>query len=103
MHAQRLDTLVAPATGSHDGHVTAEPDAAGEDEVLRSAPLGTDSRSGPADALVDGHPGMACVVTVDLEVEEMVAPVMGVWFETPHASRPVDCVVELDPPVPRSS
>lgn len=104
-HAQGTDTLVAPAMGSHDGHVTAEPGAAGEDSLtlLWATVPANDTRSGPAGASIEGHPGMACVVTVDLDVDESVTPVVTGWFDTPRATRPVDCIADLDPPVPRSS
>lgn len=85
VHAQGQDTLVASATGTHDDRAIAEPGAAG------------------AGTWIEGHPGMACVVTVDLDVEEVVTPVMAGWLDMAREMLPVDCVVDLDPPVPRSS
>lgn len=64
---------------------------------------GNDTGSGSAGTGIDGHPGMACVVTVDLAVDETVTPVIAGRFDTARETLPVDCVVDLDPPVPRSS
>lgn len=103
VHAQGTEAIVASVTGSHNGHVAAEPGNVGGDPVLGSASPGNEARSGAAGTWVEGHPGMACVVTVELDVDETVTPVMAGRFDTEHAILPVDCVVDLDPPVPRAS
>ena len=103
VHAQGQDTLVAPATGSHDGHATAAFGAAGEARSPGSATAGNDERSGSAGTSIEGHPGMGCVMTVDLDLDETVIPVMAGRSDTERAILLVDYVVDLDPPVPRSS
>ena len=103
VHAQARDTGVTPATRSHDAHVAAEPGAAGEGAHLAPVAPGNDTRSGPDGGWIDGHPGMACVMTVDLDVDDIVTPVMAGRFDTAREMLPVDCVVDLDPPVPRPS
>lgn len=103
VHAQGQPTLLAPSAESHDGHVTADTGAAGEDPLLGPVELGNVTRSESAGPGTQGHPGMACVVVVDLDVAELVTPLVADWFDSPRATPPGECVGDLDPPVPRFS
>jgi hypothetical protein len=83
--------------------MAAEPGAGIGDPLLGPAATLGDERSGSTGTWTESHPGMACVVTVDLDVAEAVTPAMADWFDIPRSTLPVDRVVDLDPPVPRHS
>jgi hypothetical protein len=83
--------------------MTAEPGDSNGDRLSGPLAPSDDGRSESTGTSTEGHPGMACVVTVDLDVAEAVTPVMAGWFDLPRPTLPVDRVVDLDPPVPRHS
>jgi hypothetical protein len=103
VHAQGTDSPLVSAPGPHIGREAAEPGARHGDPLIGpAAPLNHES-SESTGILTESHPGMACVVTIDLDVAEAVTPAMAGRFDIPRPTLPVDCVVDLDPPVPRHS
>lgn len=103
VHAQETPAPRALASGPHGGHASAVPGAATEDPSLQPEARSSDTRPGSADPATQGHPGMACVATIELHVPESGAPVTAGWFHTPWTASPADCISDLDPPVPRIS
>jgi len=103
VHAQASTTHVAPATPSHGVHGTAHFAADGAEPLVGSTGDGHDTGPGSAGTGDQGHPGMACVVTVDLDVAEAVTPVVTARFDGQRADPLAECVGEVDPPVPRHS
>lgn len=99
-HAQPGTT--APARESHHGHVVNDT-APTEDPVVERADAPDDSGSGSIGRATEGHPGMACVVMVDLDVAESAIPLVSTRFDDARATAPGECIGDLDPPVPRSS
>lgn len=97
----------APVGGGTDhgaGHSVAHPDHPSADVVLDApaAPVGDASGRSPV-AAVQGHPGMACVVAVDLQVADTSVVTMTQPFDSPVPAALADGIADLDPPVPRRS
>lgn len=54
-------------------------------------------------SMAGSHPGMACVVSVDMHFPETSAVSISDSFETPLQAMSAGCSAEVDPPVPRFS
>ena len=66
------------------------------------APAG-DHGDHPASTSMTGHPGMACVVSVDLDVPEASVATVCDSYEASAAPMWADWPADVDPPVPRFS
>lgn len=84
----------------HGGHVVV---VAGDEPLARSPAAAGDTSSGPVVPGSQGHPGMACVVVVDLVVHDSVLPGPTGRVDPPRPAPPGECIGDLDPPVPRFS
>lgn len=97
VHAQ------APIASSDDGHGTVHDAAEGAAPLAASVGAGYDTQAGSAGTGGQGHPGMACVVTVELDLAAVATPVVTARFEGSRLAPLPECVGDVDPPVPRFS
>ncbi len=90
----------AAHTSGHGEHHSVTGTEATDADRQASAPSDADA---PGGAVAQGHPGMACLTSVRLRVPDLaVFADARSRTETPTPP-PGDCILEPDPPVPRSS
>lgn len=83
---------------AHAGHLAPTVDAGSQ----RMPPGGHGDHSGSS-SMAGGHPGMACVVSVDLHFPEASPAAVSDSFEVPLVGMRTGCPADVDPPVPRFS
>lgn len=90
-----IDTHEMPSAHADHPAPTAEP-------ALQPTPAG-DHGDHSGGTSTGGHPGMACVVSVDLHVPEASPVSISDSSEIPPIVMSAGCPDDVDPPVPRSS
>lgn len=83
---------------AHPGHV--DPRA---ESGPHSTPLGDHSDHSGSTSMAGSHPGMACVVSVDMHFPEPSSIAVSDSHETQPAAMSTGCPADVDPPVPRLS
>lgn len=93
---------VAPsAVDEHRAHaVRVDADATATALVAATDHL-PDSSSGSS--MAEGHPGMACVVPVELRFADPSAATLSDLYEVAAAGISPDCAADVDPPIPKFS
>lgn len=102
-HIAAAEADRSPSEDSHAGHSSQAPDAEIGAAPERPAAQGNNGTDRSTASQLQSHPGMACVVSVDLRLLEPTLTSVSDIVDVPAAAKRSNCVADLEPPVPRIS